>query len=280
MNPADIALLVELLKRRTGIALNPAKTHLIESRLTPVARQFGFRKADALLRDLLRHGREAMWRAATEALTTNDTWFFRDRAPFEQFRDAVLPVLALRRAATRKLRIWCCAVSTGQEVYSLAMLLQETPLLAEGWAIELNATDLNSQSIARAREGLYTSYEVQRGLGIRRLITYFNQEGDKWRIAGRLGRMIQFRTFNLLDDAGWVGTVDAVFCRNVLIYFEEPVKARVLDRLAGTLAEDGYLITGNAEMPDKVVPFFEALPGRRGLYAVTRPAFMLVSGTY
>jgi chemotaxis protein methyltransferase CheR len=265
MLAADVAFLAQLLKRRTGIVINPLKTSQIATRLAPVARRFGFRNSDELLHELP-HALESMLRPVVEAMTTNDTWFFRDRSPFEQFREIVLPDLMSRRSRSRKLRIWCAAAATGQEAYSLAMLLQEAGLTKDGWTIELIASDISSECVARAKEGLYTSFEVQRGLNIKRLIAHFSQEGDRWRVSDSLRRMVKFRTFNLLDDYGWIGEIDVIFCRNVLLYFEPQTKTRILDRLAETLAPDGYLVVGTAEIPHEVSNAFELLPDSRGLY--------------
>ncbi len=265
MLAADVAFLAQLLKRRTGIVINPLKTSQIATRLAPVARRFGFRNSDELLHELP-HALESMLRPVVEAMTTNDTWFFRDRSPFEQFREIVLPDLMSRRSRSRKLRIWCAAAATGQEAYSLAMLLQEAGLTKDGWTIELIASDISSECVARAKEGLYTSFEVQRGLNIKRLIAHFSQEGDRWRVSDSLRRMVKFRTFNLLDEYGWIGEIDVIFCRNVLLYFEPQTKTRILDRLAETLAPDGYLVVGTAEIPHEVSNAFELLPDSRGLY--------------
>jgi chemotaxis protein methyltransferase CheR len=265
MLASDLAFLAQLLKRRTGIVVNPLKTSQIAARLSPVARRFGFRNADELLAELP-HGRESLLIPVIEAMTTTDTWFFRDRNTFDQFREIILPDLMSRRARSKTLRIWCAAAATGQEAYTLAMILSEAGLAEQGWQIELIATDLNAQCIARSQEGLYTAFEVQRGLGIKRLIAHFTQEGPGWRIGEDLRRMIHFRTFNLLDDFGWLGEMDAVFCRNVLLYFEPRTKTRILERLADTLAPDGYLVVGTAESPHELTGAFEHLPESRGLY--------------
>lgn len=263
MLASDADYLARLLKRRTGIAINPSKTGQIASRLSPVARRFGFKNTDELMRDLP-NARESLVRTVIEAMTTNDTWFFRDRAPFEQFREIVLPDLMSRRVRSKKLRIWSAATSAGQEAYTLAMILSEAGL--EDWTIELVASDINGECIARAKEGLYTSFEIQRGLGVKRLVTNFTQEGENWRVSENLRRMVKFRTFNLLDDYGVFGEMDVIFCRNVLLYFEPQTKARILDRLSDTLAPDGYLIVGTAEMPHQVTNAFEHVPDTRGLY--------------
>jgi len=270
MLASDIAFLAQLLKRRTGIALNPSKTNQIAQRLAPVARRFGFKNTDELMRDLP-NARESLVRTVIDAMTTNDTWFFRDRTPFEQFREIILPDLMSRRLRSKKLRIWSAATSTGQEAYTLAMILSEARL--DGWTIELMASDISNECIARAREGLYTAYEIQRGLGVKRLITHFTQENENWRISEQLRRMVKFRTFNLLDDYGAFGEMDVIFCRNVLLYFEQQTKTRILERLADTLAPDGYLVVGTAEMPHQVTTAFEHLPDTRGLYIKPEEAY-------
>jgi chemotaxis protein methyltransferase CheR len=271
MSASDFAYLADLLKRRSGLALPAGKSHLIETRLAPVARRFGFKTVAALLHELP-HGPESMARSVTEAMTINDTWFFRDRAPFESFKDIILPAMLARRMTHGRIRIWCAAASTGQEAYSLAMILQEAELAANDWEFELIATDLNTDSIARAREGLYTNFEVQRGLGIRRLVGHFTQVGeDQWRISDPLRRMVNFRSFNLLDSFDWLGEVDVVFCRNVLLYFDESMKRRVLKKLVAATARDGFFVTGTAETPHELVPELEPVADARGLYTRAHP---------
>ncbi len=246
MSPEDLEFLAQIVRRRSGLILPPHKQGLIESRLGPVMRRFGFRSLEALLKEL-RHGRDALARAVTEVMTTNESSFFRDRAMFEQFRDLVLPELLEARAGTRRLRIWCAACAAGQEPYSVAMLLDDLKLAAKGWSIDLIATDLSAEMIARGEEGVYSHFEVQRGLAIRRLVAHFNQEAGNWRIHENLRLMVTFRQFNLLDSYGWLDDLDAVFCRNVLIYFDAKTKAQVLDKIAEILAPDGALILGHAE---------------------------------
>jgi chemotaxis protein methyltransferase CheR len=246
MSPDDLQFLAQIVRRRSGLLLPPHKSHLIESRLSPVMRRFGFRTLDALIKEL-RHGRDALARAVTEAMTTNESSFFRDRPAFEQFRDRVLPDLLENRASTKRLRIWCAACAAGQEPYSIAMLLDDNKLVAKGWSIDLIATDISAEMIARGEEGVYSHFEVQRGLAIRRLVAHFNQEGGNWRIHENLRRMVTFRQFNLLDSYGWLDDLDAVFCRNVLIYFDRKTKMSVLEKIAEILMPDGALILGHAE---------------------------------
>ncbi len=246
MTPADHAFLAQLVRRRSGLTLPAHKTQLIEGRLAPVMRRFGFRELEALIQDL-RHGRDTLARAVTEAMTTNESSFFRDRAAFEQFRDMVLPQLLADRAESKRLRIWCAACAAGQEPYSIAMLLDDNKLVAKGWSIDLIATDLSAEMIARAEEGVYSHFEVQRGLAIRRLVAHFNQDGGSWRIHENLRRMVTFRQFNLLDSYGWLDDLDVVFCRNVLIYFDKKTKTAVIEKISEMLAPDGALVLGHAE---------------------------------
>ena len=261
----DFAFLAELLRRRSGLLLPQQKAHLVEGRLAPVMRRFGFKDSGALMREL-RHSHEALAAAVTEAMTTNDSAFFRDRKTFDEFRDIVLPDLLDRRASQKRLRIWCAACAAGQEPYSLAMILDDHRLLAQGWTIDLIATDLNSQMIARAEEGLYSQFEVQCGLPIRRLVRNFTQEDSNWRISKKLRHMVTFRTFNLLDSYGWLMEMDVVFCRNVLMYFDHKTRANVIERVADTLAPDGALLVGPAESVSDLAADFVRTDNAPGLY--------------
>ncbi len=265
MNGKDFAYLADMLRRRSGLLLTQEKSHLVESRLSPVMRRFGFKDITALLREL-RHGHEALASAVTEAMTINDSAFFRDRKTFEEFRDIVLPELLIQRAAKKRLRIWCAACAAGQEPYSIAMILNDSRLAAQGWTIDLIATDISSEIVARAVEGLYSQFEVQRGLPIRRLVSNFAQEGSNWRIAEHLRRMVTFRVFNLLDSFGWLLDVDVVFCRNVLMYFDQKTRASVLDRIGDILAPDGSLLVGPAESLAGLTTGFVQTEHAPGLY--------------
>jgi chemotaxis protein methyltransferase CheR len=261
MQAADFIFLCELVKRRSGLVLTPAKMHLAKSRLLPVARRFGFKRVDQLVREL-RYGSEPLVRAVTEAMTINESFFFRDSSAFENFEEIVLPALLLRRAADKRFRIWCAACAMGQEAYSLAMILDDHRLKERGWNIEIVATDINSDSIARAREGLYAQFEIKRGLPLRRIVGHFMQEGEYWRISDRLRRAVDFRPFNLLDSYGWSGAFDVIFCRNVLMYFDAETKSDVLNRLYPVLAADGYLVLGQTETTSGFTPrYAETAPG-------------------
>jgi chemotaxis protein methyltransferase CheR len=182
-----------------------------------------------------------------DAMMTNETFFFRDRAPFDNFRKFILPELIEARRNIRRIRIWCCACSSGQEPYSLAMILDEEVQKLAGWHVDILATDLSRSVLATAREGLYSQFEVQRGLPITQLLRYFRQEGDRWRVNEHLRSRVRFDELNLLSQFHDIGRFDVIFCRNVLIYFDVPTKKKILDRLARVLAPDGFFLMGAAE---------------------------------
>jgi len=274
MNLHDFAYLSDVLRRRSGLALTDKKMHLVESRLQPVMRRFGFKDVGSLLKEL-HYGHEALVQAVIEAMTTNDSAFFRDRKTFEEFRDIVLPRLVHDREESRELRIWCAACAAGQEPYSVAMVLDDAKLIERGWKITLVATDINTEMITRAEEGTYSQFEVQRGLSIHRLVGNFTQDGTAWRVSDRLRGMVTFRPFNLLDSFGWLPDLDVVFCRNVLMYFEHKTRVSVLDRIGEVLASDGALLLGPAESLTGFAVGYEAAARAPGLYFKTRPAPLL-----
>jgi len=265
MTSDDFVFLAEFLRRRSGLQLPSHKAHLLGVRLLPVARRFGFKDVSALVRDL-RYARETLARAVTEAMTTNDSSFFRDKAVFHQLRNVVLPELLAARAATKRLRIWCAACAAGQEAYSIAMVLDERRLAAQGWSIDLIATDLSADSIARAEEGVYTQFEVQRGLPVELLNAHFIQEGASWRAADSLRRMVGFRTFNLLDSYGWLYDIDVVACRNVLLYLDDRTKRQVLEKIEDVLSPDGVLLLGHAESTKRLSSAYAPVDGTQGYY--------------
>jgi len=269
MKPEGFAFLSKWLYERTGLVLGPDKLYLVESRLSPIARKFNLSGLDAIVVEL-RSGRTGDFvTEVSDAMMTNESFFYRDVKPFDQFRDMVLPKLVQARAATRKLRIWSAASSTGQEPYTLAMLLKEQEAKLAGWKVEIVGTDISRDALDRAKAGLYTQFEVQRGLPVQMLLKYFKQQGDRWLIAEPLRQMVQYREFNLLSDPGTLGQFDIVFCRNVLIYFDQATKGAVLGRIARTMPTDGYLYLGGAETVLGISDKFAPVPGQRGIYART-----------
>ncbi len=265
MTPHDYDYLRKLLKERSGLILAPDKQYLVESRLLPVARRAGVH-ALAELVEKLKRGAEALIVEVVEAMTTNESFFFRDKVPFDQFRDIMMPALLAARANQRRIRIWCAACSTGQEPYSLAMILKEMASKIAGWRVEIVGSDLSVEVLEKAKAGVYSQFEVQRGLPIQMLVKNFNQSGEMWQIAPELRAMVQFRPLNLLQDFAHLGMFDVVFCRNVLIYFDQDTKSMVLERLARSMEQDGYLVLGAAETVVGLTDSFKPTTERRGLY--------------
>ncbi len=270
MKPEDFDFVAQMLKTRSGLVLTKDKSYLLESRLMPVARKRGFKGLEDLVAQLRRRD-EALACDVTEAMTTNESFFFRDMKPFEQFRDVVLPNLIKTRAAKKSFRIWCAAASSGQEPYSLAIILKEASARLQGWRTEIVGTDISREILQKARAGLYSQFEVQRGLPIQLMVKYFKKKDDQWEIDPALRAMVQYKEWNLLQDLRALGQFDVIFCRNVLIYFDQPTKSLVLDNMSKQLADDGVLYLGGAETVLGISDKFKPIPGQRGVYAVNKP---------
>ncbi len=267
MKPDDFGFLAALLKRQSGLVLSPDKTYLVESRLLPITRKHGMDSLDALAA-ALRAGPESgpLVKEVVDAMTTNESFFFRDIKPFDQFKQLVLPRLMQARAATKRIRIWSAACSSGQEPYTLAMILREEGAKLSGWRFEIMATDISAEMLEKSKAGFYSQFEVQRGLPVTYLVKYFAQMGDKWKIDPSLREIIQFREFNLLNDPAVLGNFDIVFCRNVLIYFDNETKRSILDRISRIMPADGFLYLGGAETVLGISEKFQAYPMERGVY--------------
>ncbi len=269
MNVNDFEFIAQLLYQRSGLVITQEKAYLLESRLNPVARKWDLDGFDALIAALRSNKEERLLVDVTEAMTTNESFFFRDNRPFDQFKEIVLPHLLEARAARKQIRVWSAACSSGQEPYTLAMILKEEAAKLAGWKVEIVATDLSTEILQKAKEGLYSQFEVQRGLPITLLMKHFTQEGEKWRISEEIRSMVSYRPFNLLDSPTALGTFDVVFCRNVLIYFDQATKGQVLSRIAQIMPADGYLYLGGAETVLGISDSFEVVPGQRGIYRLT-----------
>ena len=269
MRPEDFDFVAKVLKDRSGLIITPDKAYLLESRLTPVARRRGLKGCDELVASL-RTASEDLLREVTEAMTTNESFFFRDIKPFDQFKAMVLPQLLQTRATKKSLRIWSAASSSGQEAYSLAMLLKEEAARLPGWKIEIVGTDISVEMLEKAKAGFYSQFEVQRGLPIQFLVKYFKKNNEMWQIDPAIRAMVQYREYNLLHDLKPLGQFDVVFCRNVLIYFDQPTKTRVLDNISRIMPDDGLLYLGGAETVLGISDKFKPVPDQRGIYAVAR----------
>ncbi len=271
MTPLDYEFLRKLLKERSGLVLSADKQYLVESRLTPLARKAGIGSLGELV-GKLKGANEKLVVDVVEAMTTNESFFYRDKIPFDHFQQAIMPGLMAARAKERRIRIWCAAASTGQEPYSLAMCVKEMKDRLAGWRVEILGTDLSLEVLEKAKAGVYSQFEVQRGLPIQMLVKYFTQTGDTWQIAPDIRAMVQYRPLNLLNDFSSLGRFDAVFCRNVLIYFDQDTKIGVLNRIARMLEPDGYLVLGAAETVVGLTDAFKPMPDKRGLYAPVKDA--------
>jgi chemotaxis protein methyltransferase CheR len=247
MTEQEFEVIRQLLVERSAIVLEPGKEYLVEARLAPLVREFGLNSVGELIARLRSHSGNGLERRIVEAMVTGETYFFRDHHPFETLRKTVLPDLITRRAAERRLHIWCAACATGQEPYSVAMLLREHFPDLTGWKVALLASDLSQQVLARARAGRYHQIEVNRGLPARLLIKYFDQHGTDWQIKPDIAGMVEFRDINLARDWPSLPRMDLVLMRNVMIYFDVETKKAILSRLARVLRPDGYLLLGGAE---------------------------------
>jgi chemotaxis protein methyltransferase CheR len=270
LQTSDFDYIRTLVRERSAIVLEPGKEYLVQARLLPVARQQGLDDISALVARLKR-GEPALTTQVVEAMTTNETSFFRDVHPFEALRNDVLPPILEARRTQRTLRIWSAAASTGQEAYSIAMILREHfPELA-GWNISILGTDLSNDVLDKAREGRYAQIEINRGLPAPMLIKYFDRAGPAWKVKPELRSMCEFKPLNLVAPWSALPRMDIVFLRNVLIYFDVDTKRDVLTKIRRTLAPDGYLFLGAAETTLQFDGLFERAPhARANCYRVSR----------
>ena len=247
-SPTSLTYLCQIVYRDSGILLDESKRYLLEARLKPLAQAEGMATIDQLCSRLQTNHDGSLRFRVIEALTTHETQFFRDVAPFEGLKQAIIPELAAGlRADSRRLSIWCAACSSGQEPYSIAMLLQETLPIADLWKVEILATDLSEAILVRARRGRYGQLEVNRGLPVRHLVKYFRREHLDWEIQPEIRKMVKFQAFNLMNSMAALGPFDLVLCRNVMIYFDVELKKKILAGIRRVLAPDGYLLLGGAE---------------------------------
>jgi chemotaxis protein methyltransferase CheR len=258
---AEFEYVQGLLHQRAGIVVEAGKEYLVESRLEPLARREGFQSLQDFIAILRARPFNTLHHKMVQAMTTNETFFFRDVRPFEVLRTKVIPDLMIRHAADRRLTFWCAASSTGQEPYSVAMLIHEHFSQLQGWNVRFIASDLSGDVLARAIRGCYTQLEVNRGLPAHYLVKYFTQRGDEWQIRDDIRRMIEFRELNLAEAWSFLPQMDVIFMRNVLIYFNLDTKREILRKAAQLLNPAAYLMLGSAEttlnIADEFEPFWE-----------------------
>jgi chemotaxis protein methyltransferase CheR len=267
----DFEMLSRLVKAESGLSLTPDKAYLLETRLLPIAQKWKFASLEQLTESLRTRRDAAQVRDVTEAMTVNESFFFRDVKPFDLLRDKLLPTLRASRAGKRLLRIWSAASSTGQEAYSIAMLLTECGAYFDDWTIDIIGTDLSTEIVERAHMGVYSTFEVQRGLPAKLLVKYFTRNGNQWQVAESIRRKVRFARHNLLHDPAPFGFFDIVLCRNVLIYFDLATKAKVLGSIRQRMPADGYLILGGAETVMGISDSFAFVAELPGVYVPSEP---------
>ncbi len=277
MNDADYKFFEDLLRRESGLVITPEKTYLLESRLLPLAGKKGLAGLEGIAARL-RGGMDAeLKRAVVEAMTTNETSFFRDTTPFQRLKSDLMPFF-IKNRPSKTLRIWSAACSSGQEPYSIAMTLREMGVQLAGWKFEIVATDLSNDILAQAKSATYSQFEVQRGLPIQMLVKYFSQLDDnRWQLKPEIREMVTFRTANLLQDLSTLGQFDIVFCRNVLIYFDVATKGRVLAAIRAQMKPDSTLLLGGAETVIGITDLFKPVSEMKGVYARTDGTFAPVA---
>lgn len=267
MKLVNFDIYADILKEKSGLSLTQDKSYLLESRLSSVAKKWGYENVEDMADGLKGVPKPDMVTEIIEAMTTNETFFFRDTKPFDLFKNICMPYLENARSGARKLRIWSAAASSGQEAYSLAMILKEAQTPWMSWSLDILGTDLSQDILNIAKAGNYSQFEVQRGLPIKMLMSNFTQEGERWTINQDIRDMVKYQQFNLLDNPSSFGQFDVIFCRNVLIYFDAETKTKVFKALSNQLAPDGYLFLGGAETVLGLTDEFKPVPGQRGLYA-------------
>ncbi len=259
-------ILAGLLEARTGQQLTLNRRWRLETALAAILRERGIATLDELITILVMGKEPSLSQKVVEALLNNETYFFRDRAPFDLLQRVALPELAQRREKSRRLRIWSCGCSTGQEAYSLAMLFVEEPQKWQGWTIDILGTDVSTSCVDRARRGIYSQFEVQRGLGIQQTIKWFEECPDGWRAIEDVRKPVRFQEHNLLEPPPHPGGFDIVLCRNVMLYLSSDKKTLAFDRLAASMAEDGWLMLGAGETVIGQTSKLGADVNARGLY--------------
>jgi chemotaxis protein methyltransferase CheR len=271
MEPDEIAveIIAGLLEARTGQKLTSDRRWRIGTALTGLLRERGISSSGELVAMLTHPNQSELAQQVVEALLNNETYFFRDQAIFMLLRREILPDLQKRRASTKRLTIWSAGCSTGQEVLSLAMIFAEMPGQWKDWTIDLRGTDVSSSAIEAARKGMYSQFQIQRGLGVSQMLNFFEETPEGWRAGDKLRTTARFEVHNLLEPPPHPGQFDLILCRNVLLYFDGPTRRRAFDRLSSALTDDGYLLLGSGESALGQTDAFAAEKPGTGFYRKT-----------
>lgn len=270
MQDIDFNYISDILKEKSGLALTKDKTYLLESRLQPIARSHSIESVDELLKKIRTTNDQVLLYEVIQAMTTNETMFFRDNKPFERLKSVVIPAIMEANPTPKMLRIWSAACSAGQEPYSLAICFQEALAKYPGYSFEIVATDLCDKVLEKARQGLYSQFEIQRGLPIQMMIKYFTQAPDNnWQISDAIKKFVKYDSHNLLNSPATYGRFDLVFCRNVLIYFDEPTKTKVLEHIARVTNPPGFLFLGSAENTMGLTNMYKRFGEENGIFTLS-----------
>lgn len=269
LDAAAIKTISEEARRRAGIAIPQAQTYLVEARLAPVARSEGYDSQADLVRALESSKDDRLWRRVVESLADHETWFFRDPAPLDHFMADILPVLARVKARKAPIRILCAGCGTGQEAWSLAILLEEQKARLGAMDIEIVGTDISRRAIERAQSAAYSQFEVQRGLSIHRLIEHFEPHGQQWVLKDSIKRWVRFERGNILRPSEGLGTFDIIFCRNVLSGLTPDARRHSLRMISELSGPAGYLVLGQGETIAGAGEYYRAMSGARSVYART-----------
>ena len=264
LHPQDLLLFVELLRRESGLVLEHGQEYLLKSRLMPVADRHGVDNLEGIAREI-RRGSPQMLRDVVEAMSTHETSFFRDLLPFRHLQEKVFPAL-MRKREDKHLRIWSAGCASGQEAYSIAMLLHDMGIAHDGWKYDILATDISHQVLEKAKAASYTAFEAQRGVPASTLLRHFGQQEDQWVVKPHIRDTVKFRQLNLLGGVGHLGQFDLILCRNVLIYFDAGTRLSVLSDIRVSLKRDSVLILGAAETPPAEAAGLKLLDGVMGGY--------------
>ena len=271
MIDASHRFIADMLASRTGQELTESRLWRVPSALSSIFRERGISNVDQLVCLLANPGESKLANEVVEALLNNETYFFRDHAYFATLAHQVLPELIRERAATRRLTIWSAGCSTGQEVLSLAMMFAEQPARWAGWRIDILGTDISGKAIATARGGLYTQFEIQRGISVAQMLNFFSETSGGWQASDRIRGMTRFQQHNVLDPVPSPARFDLVLCRNVMLYFDIATRQRVFDRVSGALAPDGWLMLGAGETVVGQTDRFEPAACGSALYRRSDP---------
>ncbi len=271
ISPLAFDYIRSLVRSESSIVLDDGKTYLVVSRLGPLAREHRFESVAAFISHLQSTPTSELHALAVEAIATTETSFFRDHHPFAALRDEILPEMVRRRRTSRTLSIWSAACSSGQEPHSVAMVLRDRLADLEGWNLQLAASDISHRMIERARQGLYTQLEINRGLPAPYLVRFFDQKGDRWLLREDVRGLFRFFRQNLVEPWSLDAPVDILILRNVLIYFDIDTRREILRRVRSLLRPDGYLLLGSAETTLNIDSLFTRVPiGRTVFYQVAR----------